>query len=98
MGRRWVSHAPVRQVVTTLLYLVMTGCRWCDTPRGSRWASTSAAPRWVQRWQADGILAAMQARGLELAQARGLIHWEYGAVDGVFSPWEGPFWGRFLRT
>jgi len=48
---------------------VITGCRWCDTPRGPRWASKSAAHRWLQRGQADGTWAAMQARVLELAQA-----------------------------
>ena len=86
---RGMPHTPFRKVVNTLLYLLITGCRWCDTPRGPRWASKSAAHRWLQRWQADGTLAAMQARVLELAQARGMIHWEYGAVDGAFSPWEG---------
>jgi transposase len=84
-----MPHTPFRKVVNTLLYLLITGCRWCDTPRGPRWASKSAAHRWLQRWQADGTWAAMQARVLELAQERGMIHWEYGAVDGAFSPGKG---------
>ena len=86
---RGMPHTPFRTVVNTLLYLLITGCRWCDTPRGPGWASKSAAHRWLQRWQADGTLAAMQARVLGLAQERGMIHWEHGAVDGAFSPWEG---------
>ena len=52
--RRGMPHTPFRQVVNTLLYLLITGCRWCDTPRGPRWASKSAAHRWLQRWQPGG--------------------------------------------
>ena len=86
---RGMPHTPFRKVVNTLLSLLITGCRWCDTPRGPLWASKSAAHRWWQRWQADGTLATMQARVLGLAEARGMMHWEYGAVDGACSPWEG---------
>ena len=92
---RGMPHTPFRQVVNTLLYLLITGCRWCDVPRGPQWASKSATHRWLQRWQADGTLAAMQARMLGLAEESGMIRWEYGAVDGAFSPWEG--WGRGRR-
>ena len=31
---RGMPHTPFRKVVNTLLYLLITGCRWCDTPRG----------------------------------------------------------------
>jgi transposase len=81
------AHTPFRQVVHTLLYVLSTGCRWCDLPRGLPGASKSAAHRWLQRWQADGTLATLQARILGLAEEHGLIHWQYGAVDGSFAPW-----------
>jgi transposase len=87
--RRGMPHAPFRQVLNTLLYILITGCRWCDIPQGPQWASKSATHRWLQRWQADGTLAAMQARLLGIAEERGMIHWEYGAINGAFSPWEG---------
>jgi transposase len=87
--RRGMPHTPFRQVVNTLLYMLITGCRWCDLPRGPQWASKSAAHRWLKRWQADGTLAAMQGRLLGLAEERGMIQWHYGAVDGSFSPWQG---------
>src|SRR5215211_1201243 len=90
-----MPHAPFRQVLNTLLYVLITGCRWCDVPRGPQWASKSATHRWLQRWQADSTLATMQARSLGMAEERGMIHWEYGAVDGAFSPWQG--WGRGRR-
>jgi transposase len=85
---RGMPPTPFRKVVNTLLYVLITGCRWCDLPRGPQWASKSAAHRWLQRWQADGTLAAMQARLLGLAEERGMIQWQYGAVDGSFSPWQ----------
>jgi hypothetical protein len=84
---RGMPHTPFRKVVSTLLYVLIAGCRWCDLPRGPQWASKSAAHRWLQRWQVDGPLAAMQARILGLAEEHGMIHWQYGAVDGSFSPW-----------
>ena len=75
--------------MNTLLYILITGCRWCDVPRGPQWASKSATQHWLQRWQADGTLAAMQARILGLAEERGMIRWECGTVDGAFSPGKG---------
>ena len=84
---RGMPHTPFRQVVNTLLYVLMTGCRWCDLPRGPQWGSKSAAHRWLQRWHTAGTLAAMQARRRGLAEERGMIQWPYGAGDGSCSPW-----------
>jgi transposase len=83
---RGMPHTLFRTVVNTLLYVLITGCRWCELPRGPQWASKSAAHRWLQRWQDDGTLAVMQARLLGLAEERGMIRWPYGAIDGSFSP------------
>jgi len=95
--RRGMPHAPFRKILNTLLYILMTGSRWCDVPHGLQWGSKSATHRWLQRWQADGTLATMQARILGIAEERGMICWEYGAVDGAFSPWEGGRRGRRPR-
>ena len=86
---RGMPHVPFRKILHTVLYVLITGCRWCDVPWGPQWASKSATHCWWQRWQADGTLAAMQARILGSAEERGMSHWEYGAVDGACSPWEG---------
>jgi transposase len=83
-----MPHAPFRLVVNTILYVLITGCRWCDVPGGPPWASKSATHRCLQRWQADGTLARMQARILGIAEERGMIHRKYGGVDGAFSPWQ----------
>ena len=92
---RGMPHAPFRQILNTLLYVLITGCRWGDVPCGPQWASKSATHRWLQRWQADGTLATLQARILGVAEERGMIRWEYGAIDGAFSPWKG--WRRGRR-
>jgi transposase len=86
---RGMPPTPFRKVGNTLLDVLRTGCRWCDLPRGAPWASKSAVQRWLQRWQYDGPLPAMQARRLGSAEERGLIQWQYGAVDGAFSPGQG---------
>ena len=56
-----MPQVPFRKIVHTLLYVLMTGCRWWDVPRGSPWASQSATHRWLQRWQADGTLKKIKA-------------------------------------
>ena len=47
---RGMPHAPFRNVLNTLLYVLITGCRWCEVPRGVPWATKSATHRWLQRW------------------------------------------------
>jgi transposase len=86
---RGMPHVPFRQILHTLLSILIPGCRWCDAPCGPQWASQSATHRWWQRWQADGTLAAMHARMLGIAAERGMIRGESGAVAGAVSPWEG---------
>jgi transposase len=75
---RGMPRTSFRQVVNTLLYILITDCRWCDLPRSPQWASKSAAHRGLQLWQANGALAAMQTRMLGLTEERGLIQWQYG--------------------
>src|SRR5499433_914338 len=31
---RGMPHAPFRKILNTLLYMLITGGRWCDVPRG----------------------------------------------------------------
>ena len=82
-----MPHAPYRHVLNSLLYILITGCRWCDLPQGSIWASKSASHRWLKRWYCDGTFEHLQARILALANERGLINWDFRAIDGSFSPY-----------
>ncbi|WP_199192554.1 hypothetical protein [Chlorogloea sp. CCALA 695] len=87
---RGMPHAPLGHVLNTLMYVLITGCRPCDVPKGEIWASKSSAHRWLcakskrmERWND------YKRRILGIAEERGLINWNYGAVDGPVSPWKG---------
>src|SRR5262245_56687516 len=95
MHMRRGEWAEAAQVIGIECVGLVHSCPGGEFPRGPQWASKSATHRWLQRWQAEGTLAAMQARPLGVAEARGRIHWEYGAVDGACAPWQG--WGRGRR-
>ena len=86
---RGMPHTPYRHVLNSLLYILITGCRWCDLPQGGQWASKSSAHRWLKRWHSDGTFEHLRGRILALAEERGLINWDFGAIDGSFSPWQG---------
>jgi transposase len=40
---RGMPHTPFRYVINSLLYILITECRWCDLPQGKIWASKSSA-------------------------------------------------------
>ncbi|WP_199192469.1 transposase [Chlorogloea sp. CCALA 695] len=44
---RGMPHVPFQKVLNTQLYVLITGCRWYDVPRGEQWASKSSAHRWL---------------------------------------------------
>ena len=77
-----MPYTPFRYVLNSLISILITGCRWCDLPQGKIWASKSAAHRWLKRWKEDGTFEHLQARILALADSKGLINWNYGAIDG----------------
>ena len=77
-----MPHSPFRNVLNSLIYILITGCRWCDLPRGQIWASKSSTHRWLKRWQEDGTFEYLPARILAGADEKGLINWNYGAIDG----------------
>jgi transposase len=54
---RGMPSVPFRYVLNSLLYLLITGCRWCDLPRGRIWASKSAVHRWLKRGNFDAFLS-----------------------------------------
>ncbi len=63
-----------RRVLNMLLYLLFTGCRWYDVPRGP-YGSPEVPLGWLQRWYEDGTMALLQARILGLSQNHGIIKW-----------------------
>ncbi|WP_320073192.1 transposase [Nostoc sp. MG11] len=63
---RTSRNAPYRHVLNSLLYILITGCRWCDLPHGDVWASKSSSHRWLKRWRDDGTFEYIQARILAM--------------------------------
>lgn len=62
-----MPHAPYRHVLNSMLYILITGCRWCDLPLLYMWASKSSSHRWLKRWRSDGTFEYLQARILAIA-------------------------------
>ena len=87
-----------RRVLNTLLYMLFTGSRWCDVPKGPHWATRSTAHRYLGQYERDGTLDRIKARILGIAHNEGLIEWGAGVVDGSFSPWEGRRGGGRVRS
>ena len=74
-----------REIFTSIIYVLKTGCRWCDIPEGDEWADDSTAHRWFQRFQKEKYLEKLFLSLLSLADAEGLIDWKTLLVDGTFS-------------
>ena len=79
-------------VLNTQLYVLITSCRWCDIPQGEQPESKSSAHQWLKRWYEDGTLEKLTGRLLAMAEDKGLINWQCGAVDGSFSPRNWWWW------
>lgn len=84
-----MPHAPFRAVVNSILYVLITGSRWCDIPDTSPvFASKSSAHRWLVRWQEDGTFDRLCNGMLALADLSGQIDWSKASIDGSFSLWQ----------
>lgn len=83
-----MPKVPARHVLNSLLYILFTGCRYCDLPHGVKWASKSSTHHRLKKWYEDGTLEHIKERVLGIAHNEGLICWNSGAIDGSFSPWE----------
>lgn len=82
-------HPDFRKVLNTILYVEITGCRWCDVPLGDTWGKRSTAHEWLGKFEEMGIWAKIKNSILSMADLANLIDWDKGAVDGSFSPWKG---------
>lgn len=81
--------APFRKILNTILYVLITGCRWCDVPRGAKWGARSTAHRWLGIWQQDGTYRKLKAMILGAAELAGLIDWSNASGDGSYAPGKG---------
>ena len=87
---RGFPHAPFRLVLNSILYVLITGSRWCDIPKAPDvFASKSSAHRWLVRWQEDGTLHKIERGMVAMADLCGQIDWKRASVDGSFCLWQG---------
>ena len=77
-----------RKVLNTILYVGITGCRWCDVPVGDQWGKRSTSHEWLGHFQEKGIWDKLRNALLSMADLANLINWDKGLVDGSFSPWK----------
>jgi transposase len=76
----------LRKVLNTILYVEITGCRWCDVPEGMQWAKRSTAHEWLGHLQKSGTWERIKNGVLCVADLAHMIDWKKGAIDGSFSP------------
>lgn len=43
-------------MLNSILWILITGSRWCDLPNGPQWASKSSSHRWLETWRECGAL------------------------------------------
>lgn len=87
---RGYPRAPFRCVLNSILFILITGSRWCDIPKDPDvFASKSSSHRWLMRWQEDGTLSKIERGMVAMADLCGQINWERAAIDGSFSLWQG---------
>lgn len=72
-----------------MFWILITGSRWCDLPKGPIWGSRSATHRWLGEWQENGTLNNLLFALKESAHLAGMIKWDRLAVDGFFSGGKG---------
>ena len=88
--RKYGRHRPdPRKLLNSILYVLITGCRWCDMPRGKKWARRSTAHEWFGIWAEDGALAMLKQAILTEADLYELINWDIGSIDGSFAAGKG---------
>lgn len=85
-GRRAPSR---RKLLNTILYVLITGCRWCDVPVGKRWGKRSTSHEWLGIWSKDGVMTQLRQATQEEAELYDLIDWERGSIDGSFASGKG---------
>jgi putative transposase len=83
-----------RQVLNAILYVMRTGCRWCDLPHDL--GDDSTAHRWLLRWMEDGVWEKIWFAMLRSLDERQKLDWATALLDGSFVPAKKG--GRTLAT
>ena len=83
LGRR---RRQDREVLSSLVYRLKTGCRYRDIPRTEGYAPPSTTHHWVSRWVKGGMFDSLWQQLLALLDAEGKLDLSEGSLDGSFVP------------
>ncbi len=82
-------HAFFRDILNTILWVLITGARWIDAPRGKGFGARSTSHRWLGIWTTDETWSKIKALLMGQAHELGLIDWSRSSVDGSFAAGKG---------
>jgi transposase len=77
-------RADDRHTLRGILYVLRTGCRWQDLPRG--YPHPSTCWRRLRRWQESGVWECIRQALLQTLDAEGRLVWSQAFLDGTFVP------------
>lgn len=77
-------HASRRSVLNTILWVLITGARWCDIPIREDFGSRSTSHRWLGKWQEEGTWDKALEIILRDADIGQMLSLERLAADGFF--------------
>jgi transposase len=85
MGR---PRADDRQTLDAILFVLRTGCRWCDLPGDlpGELGSASTAWRCLKAWEEAGVWEQLWRAVLSTLEAQDKLEWAQAFLDGSFVP------------
>lgn len=81
MGR---PRADDRQTLDAILFVLRSGCRWCDLPR--ELGSSTTAWRRLKAWEEQGVWENIWRGVLASLEAKEKLEWAQAFLDGSFVP------------
>jgi transposase len=77
-------RAADRQTLDAILFVLRTGCRWCDLPR--ELGSSSTAWRRLRAWEEAGVWEQLWRAVLSTLDRQEKLEWAQAFLDGSFVP------------
>jgi Putative transposase of IS4/5 family (DUF4096) len=77
-------RADDRRTINGILWVLRSGARWRDLPKG--YGSPSTCHRRLQEWQDQGVWEQIRLKFLGTLDAQGKLDWSQAFLDGSFVP------------
>src|SRR5437588_7862790 len=77
-------RAADRSTLEGILYILRTGCRWCDVPR--EYGSATTLWRRLRQWEEQGVWERIWRTLLSSLDAQDKLEWAQAFLDGSFVP------------